>query len=84
MTKQRFPWGNISEVHRIGDHEITEYVVGAQWQDAGTTEFLVDDSVSWDTLEEAMIASVCKKLVPGDPDLPSYVLRLIGNKETAK
>jgi hypothetical protein len=62
----------------MGPHEVTEFVVGAGWDDAGKTQFQVEASGTWDTLEQAMVASVCCVAQPKDYHLPEYVCRLIG------
>lgn len=74
----KFPWGKVTEVHTIGPHEITEYVVGPEWVNAGDTEFLCRHGGTWDTLDQALIASVCHAVHGMDDNLPGYVCRLIG------
>lgn len=78
-----FPWGTVVRMHCIGTHEITEYVVGGDFKDAGKTEFgvakgSVRDWLSADSLDEAILLSL--RLKYGDEgDLP-YVMRLLGMK----
>ena len=80
---KQFPRGTVVRMHCIGTHEITEYVVGGDFKDAGKTEFGVarngfKDWMSADTLDEAILLSLFLKYVD-EGDLP-YVMRLLGMK----
>lgn len=79
--KDKFPWGEVTAVHTIGPHRIIEYVVGPGWENAGSTEYQSAGSGSWDTLDGALLASICHAVHPNDDNLPDYVLRLIGKRE---
>lgn len=70
-------FGKVVMEHRIGDHCIVEFEVGAPWRGyEGQVKFSVGD-VSYDTLDQAIIGSICNKYGAIDPYLAIYVCRLI-------
>lgn len=82
-VSDKVSWGTVVKVHTIGTHEITEYVVGGGFKDAGKTEFGVarngvNDWLSADTLDEAILLALCLKY--GDEGDQPYVMRLLGMK----
>lgn len=79
--QDKFPWGEVTAVHTVGPHRIIEYVVGPEWDNAGDTEFQGTGTGSWDTLDGALLSSICHSVHPNDDRLPEYVLRLIGTKD---
>lgn len=78
MSK-KFPWGKVTQVHDVGTHQITEYVVGPNWSDAGKTMFQTDNA-SWPTLEWALLDCICRSASPDDYHMTEYAGRLIGLK----
>ena len=78
MDKNSFPWGKVTRVHSIGDHHITEYIVGPKWDNAGYTEYSVCES-SFDTLDEALIYSIC--VGNGDQDAARYIMKILRSEE---
>lgn len=72
-----FPWGKVTAVHKIGTHTITEYVVDTGWDNAGDTEFSACGE-SFDSLDVALLASICNKA--GYIDALPFVTRLLEMK----
>ena len=79
---KKFPWGKVTQIHTIGNHEITEYVVAAVFSDKGETCFHVDDNygISFDTLDEAILASLCLKHGGNYEDI-NYAKRVMNWKD---
>lgn len=74
-----FPWGTITKVHKIdGLPDITEYVVGPQWEDKGKTNFQVEAngvSMSFDKLDYAIMGAMCDKY--DTVETADYIWRLL-------
>jgi len=75
MASEPYPWGEVVKVHTIGTHTITEYIVGKAWHNGGNTEFGTGDT-SFDTLDQALLYSLCDKT--GDPDAMLYIEKMLG------
>jgi len=77
-----FPWGKVTQVHTIGTHEITEYIVADAYSDRGETCFHLegDYGVSFEALDEAILASICMKHSGHYEDV-TYVKRVMNWKD---
>jgi hypothetical protein len=75
-----FPWGKVTQIHTIGTHEITEYVVGGAYENRGLTEFHLKTGknfgILFDTLDEALLTAICMKHGGEYEDIP-YVKRIL-------
>lgn len=73
-----FLWGEIVKHHTIGDHTVIEYVVGPDYSDTGDTQYHhPESSCSFDTLDQALIHSICWKSEFGNYETATYVWRII-------
>lgn len=79
-----FPWGQITKIHKIqGLPDIIEYVVGPDFEDAGQTNYQIEDktygSISFTDFHQALMASLCSKY--DSADTAPYVWRLLKQEE---
>lgn len=81
QTKNDYPFGKIVNTYHISTFEIIEYIVGDGWVDAGKTQF-THNNCTYDTLDEAILGSICEKYSDSDSNLFSYVVRLIPGLST--
>ena len=84
MTKNDPSWGTVTKVHKIpGLAPITEYVVGPQWDDAGTTQYQIQTeggfTCSYPSFDEALVAAICSKY--DSHETAPFVWRLLRGKE---
>jgi hypothetical protein len=83
MKTPIFPWGKVTQVHTIGTHEVIEYVVGDAYSHKGDTAFHLsvgEYGVSYESLDEAILASICMKNGGDYEDVP-YVKRVMNWKD---
>ena len=81
---KKFPWGEVVKVHDIaGKYQITEYICGPAFEDAGRRQFHTLDC-TFDTLEQALLQIVCNHYSPEDCHLFSYAYTLIAGRVDAE